>query len=180
MSCILEFKENALYRINENTRMIEIAITKATAYCALESNQALSLDSLLWQRPNNSSNSLGNQILHLCGNIKQYVISSLGGQQDLRDRDMEFNTKERFTAAILLAKLKETVTITSVRIQNATSAQLLKKRVVQGFTLSGMGCALHAVEHYSYHTGQIAFWIKQLIDQPLGFYDGMNLNTLNI
>ena len=50
---------------------------------------------------------------------------------------------------------------------------------MQGFELSGVGVVMHAVEHFSYHTGQIAFWVKQLTQEDLGFYDGMNLNTKN-
>ncbi len=163
---VQDFKENILYRIDESTRMIQIAFSKIT-------------DEYLWERSNNSSNSLGNQILHVCGNMTQYVISSVGEQEDRRDRDAEFDATEGYDKNVLLEKLKVTVTQVKEIIQNATEEQLLKKRYVQGFHFSGMGCVIHAVEHYSYHTGQIAFWIKELIDKPLGFYDGLDLNEKN-
>lgn len=163
---VQDFKENTCYRLDESTRMIQIAFKKIN-------------EQQVWQRPNNSSNSLGNQILHLCGNMTQYVISSLGEQEDRRDRDAEFDARDGYTKEILIEKLQTTVNQVKEVIQNATEEQLLKKRHVQGFHFSGMGCVIHAVEHYSYHTGQIAFWVKELINQPLGFYDGLDLNEKN-
>ena len=171
---VTDFKENTLYRIDESTRMIEIAFAKAASY-----SHPKPVEDLIWKRPNNSSNSLGNLVLHLCGNMTQYVISSLGGQEDARDRDTEFDTTDGHTKEVLLKKLTVTVHEVKETIQNATEAQLLKKRDVQGFHFSGMGCVIHAVEHYSYHTGQIAFWIKQVLNSPLGFYDGLDLNIKN-
>ncbi|MFC4636156.1 DinB family protein [Dokdonia ponticola] len=171
---VTDFKENTLYRIDESTRMVEIAFAKAASF-----THPKPVEDLIWKRPNPTSNSIGNLILHLCGNMTQYVISSLGEQEDTRDRDVEFETSEGFTAFQLLEKLKETVTSVKETIQKATEAQLLKKRNVQGFYFSGMGCVIHAVEHYSYHTGQIAFWVKQVVNRPLGFYDGQDLNVKN-
>jgi uncharacterized damage-inducible protein DinB len=163
---ITEFKENTIYRIDESTRMIEIAFRKVN-------------EEQIWNRPNNNSNSLGNLILHLCGNMTQYVIASVGEMEDTRDRDTEFATTQGLSKVELLRKLNDTVSQVKQTIQSATESQLLKKRDVQGFNFSGMGCVIHAVEHYSYHTGQIAFWVKQLVDEELGFYDGMDLNIKN-
>lgn len=174
MNWITDFKENAGYRIDENTRMIEIALAKLESYCHPESTIKE-----IWKRPNGVSNSIGNQLLHLCGNMTQYVIASLGEEADTRVRDVEFATSEGFSQSELLNKLYETVARVKNSIENATEEQLLKKRSVQGFSFSGMGCVLHAVEHYSYHTGQIAFWVKQLTNTPLGFYDGTDLNEKN-
>lgn len=163
---IKEFAENALYRLDESTRMISIA------FDALDEEQ-------IWLRPNESSNSIGNLILHLCGNITQYAISSLGETEDIRDRDSEFETSSGLSKKELLNKLSNTVTMAKSTIENTTLERWLKKREVQGFTFSGIGVVLHVVEHYSYHTGQIAFWVKQLNNAPLGFYDGMDLNIKN-
>ena len=146
--------------------MIEIAFAKA--------NQEH-----IWQRPNGNSNSIGNLVLHLCGNLTQYVTASLGEKKDLRNRDLEFETEGGFTKTELLNKLKSTVSQVKDTIASATETQLLRKRNVQGFNFSGMGCVIHAVEHYSYHTGQLAFWVKHLVDEQLGFYDGLDLNEVN-
>ena len=163
---INEFVENALYRMDQSTEMIAIAFKQLD-------------DQDVWKRPNKASNSIGNLILHLCGNITQYVISSLGETADNRTRDLEFSTASGLNKAELLEKLKTTVKKAEEVIKNATTEQWLKKRKVQGFEFSGVGIVLHAVEHYSYHTGQIAFWVKQLKNKDLGFYDGIDLNIKN-
>jgi uncharacterized damage-inducible protein DinB len=157
-----EFIENTIYRLDESTRMI----TKSFAELS---------EADIWLKPNHSSNSIGNLILHLCGNIRQYAIAPLGNKPDTRMRDEEFTTEGGFSKVELLTKLVEMVEITKATILNATTEQLTKKRIVQGFNFSGIGVIIHVVEHYSYHTGQIAFWTKLLKDKSLGFYEGIDL-----
>ncbi|MFD0861979.1 DinB family protein [Sungkyunkwania multivorans] len=163
---IEEFKQNAIYRLDESTRMIKRALSEIG-------------EAGVWVRPNHVSNSIGNLILHLCGNIGQYAIASLGELPDDRDRDAEFNAMEGLVKDELFEKLDEIVNKAKATIQYATAEQLTKKREVQGFTFSGIGIVMHVVEHYSYHTGQIAFWVKQLVAKDLGFYDGVDLNIKN-
>ncbi len=159
-----ELVKNALYRIDESTRMINTSLEHVT-------------EEQFWQKPNSSLNSIGNLILHLCGNMTQYVISSLGEIEDKRNRVAEFTLDKTTDKANLLAKLMETTDTAKRVIFDATLQQFLKQRSVQGFSLSGVGVVMHAVEHYSYHTGQIAFWVKQLHNVDLGFYEGVDLNT---
>jgi uncharacterized damage-inducible protein DinB len=133
----------------------------------------------LWQRPNAASNSVGNLMLHLCGNITQYVLSSLAGQPDRRERDAEFAAEGGLNKAELLQKLQETVDQATQVIRQANREEMLRERTVQGFQMSGIAIAVHVCEHYSYHTGQIAFWVKLLKSKDLGFYAGINLNAKN-
>jgi len=161
-----ELVKNALYRMDESTRMISKSLAEVS-------------EDEIWQKPNNSLNSIGNLILHLCGNITQYVISSLGETEDTRNRDEEFSSNKIITKEELLVKLNVTVDTAKRVIFDANEKQLLQLKSVQGFTFSGVGIIMHVVEHYSYHTGQIAFWIKQLKNIDLGFYDGQDLNIKN-
>ncbi|MDN5202078.1 DinB family protein [Fulvivirgaceae bacterium BMA10] len=161
-----EFLSQSVYRMDENTVKIE--------KCLQELNEEE-----IWQRPNQSSNSVGNLLLHLCGNITQYIIASLGETEDNRQRDEEFQATGGFSKSVLLEKLVSTVSKANEVIKNASQKNLLQTRSVQGFNFSGIGIVLHVVEHYSYHTGQIAFWIKLLKDKDLGFYDGVDLNKKN-
>lgn len=161
---IHELTENALFRMDESTRMIKKSIANLS-------------DEELWQKPSNSLNSIANLMLHLCGNITQYVISSLGEVEDQRKRDLEFSVTGGLDKYQVFKKLEDTVDDAKRVILEASLEQLLEKRQVQGFTFSGVGVILHAVEHYSYHTGQIAFWVKQLKNIDLGFYDEMDLEN---
>jgi len=161
-----EFKEQITYRWDESIRMITISFDQLS-------------EEDVWKRFNESSNSIGNLILHLCGNISQYAIASLGNLDDNRDRDAEFNARNGFAKKQLLMKLIETVEKAKQVVMDCSYNQLMTKRSVQGFTFSGIGIAVHVTEHLSYHTGQIAFWTKQLKNKDLGFYDGMDLNIKN-
>ncbi|NND62420.1 MAG: DUF1572 family protein [Flavobacteriaceae bacterium] len=165
-SWITEFKNDAIFRLRESNRM------------NLKSLEHIS-EKELWLRPNSKANSIANLLLHLCGNIRQYAISSLGGTKDIRERDSEFSTTEGFEKTELITQLFDTVEEAIETIENASEEQLLRKRNAQGFNLSGIGIVMHVVEHYSYHTGQIAFWVKQLKEIDLGFYDSSQLNIQN-
>ena len=161
-----EVIESACYRMDESMRMIRNCFGK------------LSEDDV-WRRPNRSSNSIGNLVLHLCGNIRQYAISSLGGKEDVRERDKEFAVKSGHGKEELLKMLGDTVGEAQATIRDSDMVNLVKVRKVQGFSLSGVGIITHVVEHLSYHTGQIAFWTKILKDTDLGFYRGVDLNQKN-
>lgn len=161
-----EIADNAIYRLNEGTRMIS-------------SSLLLLNEKDIWKKPNASSNSIGNLILHLCGNMHQYIIAALGDAPDIRERDSEFSADPGFTARELITMLKKKVELVKETIAPCTIENMLKTREVQGFNLSGIGIILHVVEHYSYHTGQIAYWTKILKDQDLGFYDGIDLTKKN-
>ena len=163
---IEEFIGQAIHRIDENTQKL--------ATCMQELNE-----SEIWKRPNLHSNSVGNIILHLCGNIRQYAISSLGNSKDVRERDKEFSADGGNSGPELFRKLTDTIEQAKNVIQSTTEEELLRERKVQGYTHSGIGIILHVTEHYSYHTGQIIFWTKLLKDKDLGFYAGIDLNVKN-
>ncbi len=163
---IQEFKSQIIQRMEENTPRIE--------RCLLELTEAE-----IWQRPNPASNSVGNLILHLCGNIRQYAIASLGRIDDLRKRDAEFAATGGFNKSELLEKLRQTVGEALETLRHASDEEMMRQRQVQGFQMSGIGIAVHVCEHYSYHTGQIAFWVKLLKDKDLGFYANLDLNLKN-
>lgn len=133
----------------------------------------------IWHKPNGASNSVGNQLLHLCGNITQYAISSLGQAEDKRERDAEFAASGGQTKAELMDKLNKTVSLAIQTMQDLPESELMRVRSVQGFDYTGIAVIMHVVEHYSYHTGQIAFWTKFLKDKSLGFYDNVDLNAKN-
>lgn len=161
-----EFIDQSLHYLHLNTPRIEKCLGELS-------------EEEVWQRPNGASNSVGNLILHLCGNIRQYIISGLGQQPDTRTRSVEFTVTEGFAKGELLQKLNETLLVADTVIRAMKEESLLQVQNVQGYTLTGLAIVLHVVEHYSYHTGQIAFWTKLLRNQDLGFYAGQNLDITN-
>lgn len=166
MSVTKEFLEQSIRRLGENIPRIEKCLNELT-------------EDEVWQRPNSSSNSVGNLILHLCGNITQYVISSLGGQPDNRKRDAEFSASGGYKKMELLEKITKTINHAAEVIKNTNEDELLRVRKVQVYDVSGVNIIIHVTEHLSYHTGQIVFWTKLLKDKDMGFYKGINLNKKN-
>jgi uncharacterized damage-inducible protein DinB len=161
-----EFISQSIYRIERSSLGIE------KSFFLLDEED-------ICKRPNNSSNSISNLILHLCGNITQYAISSLGNKPDNRMCDLEFSTKAGYSKKELLSKLQKVVEEATKTISNVSKEELLRVRSVQGFNYTGIAIIVHVAEHYSYHTGQIAFWTKLLKDKDLGMYAGIDLNKKN-
>lgn len=129
----------------------------------------------VWWRPNDSSNSVGNLVLHLCGNVNQWIYSGLGGHPDTRERQTEFDTREGISKSELADRLTSTMLRIKPVIQEVTTEELLRVRPVQTFEASGASILIHVTEHFSYHTGQIAYITKMIMDQSIGFYEGIPL-----
>ncbi len=161
-----EFIAQSKYRMDESLRMVKKCLSQLS-------------EDVIWQKPNSVTNSIGNLILHLCGNITQYGIASLQGLSDNRNRDDEFEKLSGYSKEELFDKLENTVLRAKRSFSTTNTKDLLKKRKVQGFEFSGIGNIVHVVEHFSYHTGQIALWTKILNNKDLGFYDGFDLNLKN-
>ena len=163
---------NRIYQEN-----IDLAISYFREYLGkIEAAFARLSEEQVWQRPNEASNSMGNQILHLCGNIRQYAISSLGQVEDTRERDSEFAAQEGFNKDELLTKLKATVDEAIGVFEKLDEAELLRERHVQAYHYTGLAVLIHVVEHFAYHTGQIVFWAKALSNKGFDFYADVDLN----
>jgi uncharacterized damage-inducible protein DinB len=129
----------------------------------------------IWWRPNESSNSIGNLVLHLCGNVTQWIYSGIGGYPDNRKRQSEFDARSGMDKQELSELLIQVMDKVKPVIQGVTADDLLRKRPVQTFEETGLSILVHVTEHFSYHTGQIAYITKMLLGQPLGFYEGVSL-----
>lgn len=125
----------------------------------------------LWWRPNPHCNSVGNLILHLCGNVRQWIISGIGDSSDTRMRQKEFDEKGPIAGTALLEMLDEVVGEASMVLEAMDRAELLKLRHIQAYEVTALQAVFHAVEHFSYHTGQIIQTAKSLKDVDLQFYD---------
>jgi len=128
-------------------------------------------DDDLWWRAHETNNSAGNLILHLCGNVRQWIISGLGGAPDLRQRPHEFSERTHIPKAELLAKLEKTMEEATQVLARFDSETLLAERTIQGFQQTALQAIFHVVEHFSFHTGQIIYITKLRQGVDLKFYD---------
>jgi uncharacterized damage-inducible protein DinB len=124
----------------------------------------------IWWRPNEQSNSVGNLILHLCGNLKQWILSSMGGQLFQRDRDAEFAERRPRPKAELIAAIEATVNDVSRVLGELPASRLLERFPVQVYTASRLQAIYHVVEHFSYHLGQILYIYKLKTGKDPAFY----------
>ena len=129
----------------------------------------------VWWRPNESSNSIGNLLLHLNGNVNQWIGNGLGNLPDYRRRQTEFDERDQLDKDKLISMLSETMRQAQAIIEQVSPEDLLRKRPVQTFEETGMSILVHVTEHFSYHTGQIAYITKMLTADSLDFYAGVIL-----
>lgn len=123
----------------------------------------------IWWRPNRASNSVGNLVLHLQGNVRQWIISGLGGQPDQRNRDREFAATGPITLRALLGGLRGTVKEADEVLASLSRADLMRKYSIQGFNVTGLQAACHVAEHFAFHAGQIIFVTKLKCGRDLRF-----------
>ena len=132
---------------------------------------SLLTDEQIWWRPNSESNSIGNLILHLSGNARQWIVCGVGGAADARDRDAEFARREVIPGAELRSILKQTLREVDATLAQFDPSKLLERRTIQGLDVSVLEAILHVVEHFSMHVGQIVYITKHLTAHDLHFYD---------
>jgi uncharacterized damage-inducible protein DinB len=125
----------------------------------------------VWWRADETNNSIGNLILHLCGNLHQWIISGLGGEPDLRRRSREFSERDHVPKEELLARLDETLQEADRVLASFDANDLLVERTIQGFRKTVLEAIFHVVEHFSFHTGQIIYITKLRKKVDLKFYD---------
>jgi uncharacterized damage-inducible protein DinB len=124
----------------------------------------------VWLRGSENENAIGNLVLHLCGNVGQWIVSGVGERPDTRRRDAEFAARGQASAAELAARLSATVEDATVVLAHVTAARLTEPITIQGYDVTVLECIFHVVEHFSGHTGQIIFATKALTGSDLGFY----------
>lgn len=112
-------------------------------------------DEQIWWREKPSLNSIGNLLLHLCGNLKQWIVASFGSAKDARDRPAEFAERGPIPKSHLLHQLRGTVREAKEVLGNLTASQLVDARRIQGFDLTGLAAIFDSVPHFRGHTQEI-------------------------
>ena len=125
----------------------------------------------VWWRAAEESNSIGNLILHLAGNARQWIVSGIGGTEDVRVRQREFDEREMRPRSELLALLKRNLAEVDDVLARLDDSLLLERKMIQGHDVTILEAIFHVVEHFSMHTGQIILLTKMLTKKDLRFYD---------
>jgi hypothetical protein len=136
----------------------------------IESCLAPLSDDDIWWRAHETNNSIGNLILHLSGNVRQWVVHHLGGEPFHREREKEFSRRERIPKTELLALLHRTLADADAVLSRFPVENLGKQYEIQIYSVTGMEAILHITEHFSYHVGQIVYITKLRTGTDLRFY----------
>ena len=137
-----EFVRAARHTLAEGMRKIE--------HCAGQLS-----DEQIWWRPREEMNSIANLMLHLSGNLRQWIVSGVGGAKDQRNRPGEFNDRSQRSKGEVLAALKQTVAEADAVLAGVSVEELLRPRRIQGFDESGISAIMHTVPHFRGHTQEI-------------------------
>jgi hypothetical protein len=148
------FVDHSVNKLRQMTGAIDTCLGKLT-------------DAQIWERQGNQENAVGNLILHLCGNVRQWIGYGVGGEPDIRVRDAEFSAKDGLTRAQLVGRMHETVD-QAIEIIGGLNAERLSERIVpQGKEVSVLEAVYQVVGHFQQHTGQIQFVTKRVTGTPL-------------
>jgi uncharacterized damage-inducible protein DinB len=152
-----EFVKVATAGLEQFCGRIEVCVGKLTA-------------EQVWGRGAENQNAIGNLLLHLSGNVRQWILSGVGGAKDIRARDQEFSERRRIDPDELVSRLRATVTEAEEVIRHLSADELMQRITVQGYEVTKLEAIFHVVEHFAGHTFQIIFATKLLTGDDLGFY----------
>ena len=124
----------------------------------------------IWSRQHEVENAVANLVLHLCGNVTQWLLGGVGGQSVSRDRDAEFLRRDPIPRQELVETLQGVMAQADDVLAQVTPDELLKVRTIQGYDVTGLQAIYVAVDHFAVHTGQIIWATKRMTGEDLGFY----------
>ncbi len=124
----------------------------------------------IWTRNSQNENAVGNLVLHLSGNVRQWIGSGVAGLADHRERDAEFDARGGKEPAELSELLNTRVAEVTAIIRAVPATRLTERITPQGHDVTVLEAIAHVVEHFAMHTGQVIFLTKMLTGQDLGYY----------
>ena len=123
----------------------------------------------IWWRQHETNNSVGNLLLHLTGNLRQFILSGVGGAADMRDKQEEFAQRKKIPTAELLRSLKEALASTDRVLSGLSATRLLDHTTVQGTDRHIVEVLSVVVEHFALHCGQIIYIAKLKTGREMKF-----------
>jgi hypothetical protein len=139
------------------TYLSECRATLTGAMRKIEHCLAQLSDADLWWRQDPLHNSIQNIILHLCGNLRQWIVHGIGGEPDVRNRPAEFADRTSRPRAELLTMLQEVVAHCDRVLATCPPERLLERQRIQGFEMTVLAALFETVSHFVGHQHQIVY-----------------------
>ena len=132
----------------------------------------------IWARGSENENAIGNLVLHLCGNVRQWIGTGVLGMPDIRDRYSEFEARRGSSKKELQSRLDETLALALNGLRSLQPGRLSERITVQNTETTVLQAIYAVIEHFSGHTGQILFATKVFTGQDLGYFKHLNRKTI--
>jgi uncharacterized damage-inducible protein DinB len=158
-----EFVEYAIAKLRENGTKIRDCVGRLS-------------EEQVWDRASGDENAVGNLLLHLQGNVRQWIGAGVAGLTDVRDRPAEFSAHHSKSKGELVTSLESTVEEMCGQLAKVDRDQLVECVEVQSRRLTRLRAIFHVVEHFSYHTGQIVYIAKNLMVRRQATGDPINFD----
>jgi hypothetical protein len=126
-------------------------------------------DPQVWNRPRPGLNSIGNVILHLCGNLRQWIVAGLTGAADTRNRPAEFAEQGPISKEELIRRLETVVADAKQVLISIDARRLTEMRRIQGFDVTGVTAIFDSVPHFRGHTQEIVYMTRSLLGDSYRF-----------
>lgn len=128
----------------------------------------------IWARHSENENAVGNLVLHLEGNIRQWILGGVGGQPDARDRYSEFEARAGAGPVELKRHIRAAIDEATVIVRGLPHERLTERIHPQGSDVSVLAAIYQAVQHLSGHAFQIMLLTKLHTGRDLGFFAHLN------
>jgi len=125
----------------------------------------------IWWRPNEASNSIGNLILHLCGNVTMWILGGVGSLPFERHRQQEFDERREIPASELRQRMRDVMARADEVLSRLDATALTTRRQIQGYDVTVLEAVYHVVEHFGMHTGQIILVTKARVGFDLSLWE---------
>jgi hypothetical protein len=112
----------------------------------------------MWKTVEGISNSAGNLCLHLIGNLNTYIGATLGGTDYVRQRELEFSSKD-IPRYLMIENIDKVLVIINETFENISDKQLqeIYPAEVLGYPMTTLYFLIHLQAHLNYHLGQINY-----------------------
>ena len=127
-------------------------------------------DEQMWWRPHPGMNSVANILLHLAGNLRQWIVSGVGGAPDTRDRPAEFADRSQCSKAELLRRLEATIAEADAALARLDPSHLLEPRRVQGFEETVLSAMYDSLTHLCGHVQEIVYITRLQLGDTYRFH----------
>ncbi|MBI5756920.1 MAG: DUF1572 family protein [Planctomycetales bacterium] len=127
-------------------------------------------DEQVWWRSRDDMNSIANLLLHMCGNLRQWIVSGVGEIPDTRNRPQEFSERGPIPKAELFRRLNDTVREAQSAMSRAAGGQLLGPRRIQGFDVTPLGAIFSSIPHFRGHTQEIIHLTREQLGDRYQFF----------